>query len=74
RDQHPVAPSIRPQESEQAEAEINKSLYFHGLNWIINTPVKILIFSINMNIQIFCSAPQLLKTVTTKCSYFSRKK
>ncbi len=27
-----------PMESEQAFAAINKSPYFHGLNWIINTP------------------------------------
>ena len=34
-----------PEESEQAGAEINKFPYFHGLNWIINTPDTVSYFT-----------------------------
>ncbi|MBO2534765.1 hypothetical protein [Rummeliibacillus suwonensis] len=39
-----LAPSIRPQESEQAFAAINELPYFYGLYWIINTPDIFFIF------------------------------
>jgi hypothetical protein len=46
--------SIRPQESEQAVAEINESPYFYGLNWIINTPDK---FGILIESLCICQHP-----------------